>query len=811
MESAWQDVRLACRKLMSRPIHTGLMIVTLALGIAASTAVFSVVDQTILRPPPFAHAERLVDVLDINRKTGGGGNQFTAEKILGWQSQEDVFERFEGVAPRMVDMGGADEPERIRGLLVTIGLFDMLGVRPRLGRGFGPGDGRPGSERVVLIAEGLWRRKFGGDPAIIGQTVALNEEDHTIIGVMPRRAIVLRDESFWLPFDVPAQLGSTERAFYGIGRLRQGLTAAAAQPRADAIADRLQLQQPLARTWGVRLDPKRIARVDQTSRRALLVLLGAVGFLLLITCANVANLFLTRAAARQREMAIRTALGAGRGRLIRGVLVEGLLLATAGGALGVLLARWGITAIVALAPETLRFLTSAVIEIDRRVLLAAAAVTGLVGVLFALGPALRASRPDVEGTLRGSTGSAAGRTTSGRAPGALVVAEVALSLVLLVGATLMLRTLVKLESIELGFDPAPLVSMQIVLPTDRYFGGPAQAQFYDEFSRRLQAQPGISAVTISISVPPGMGGITFGIPETSAGPTAIERRMVVPNGPVAGNFFETLGIPILAGRTFAPGDTAERAIVSKEFADRFWPGAAAVGQRFRLGSNMSWQTVVGVVGNVELSEGGDDRTKLAVYYPWVVTPLAPDAKPPARRGYTSRTIIVRAADASAAVTAARDVLRGLDATLPLEEVATVPEVSARLFARPRFLLVLMSVFGAVALLLTAAGIFAVLSQAVAERTREIGIRVALGARPADVLRLVLVRGLALTAIGTAIGVAAAAAMTRFLTSLMYQVSPHDPLTFVIVTVLLGIVALLACWVPTRSAMHVRPAVALRTE
>ena len=609
--------RIALRRFLARPVHTAVMIAVLTLGIGASTAVFTVVDQTILRSPPFIHPDRLVDVFALTGRRGGGGNQFTPDKILGWQAQPEVFERFEAYAPRDFDVTREAEPERIQGLMVSLGLFEMLGVRPRLGRAFAQGDGRPGSERVVIISDGLWRRRFGGEAEVLGRRLVLNDEDYTIVGVMPRRFVVLRSESVWLPFDVKAHQGNTsESAFQGLGRLRTGLTAAAAQSLSESTAENMQQVQPIPRSWFIRLDVRRVARVDPSNRRGLLVLLGAVGFLLLITCANVANLFLTRAAARHREMAIRSALGAGRGRLVRGVLAEGLLLAAAGGALGVVLAQWGIGLVVALAPSTLTFMTRTSVEIDGRILAAAGASTVLIGLVFALGPALRASRPEIEATLRSGGDRQAGKSSYGRVPGALVIAEVALSLILLVGAALLLRTLGNLESISPGFQPAGLVSMEIALPSDRYFGGLAHARFFESLSERIRTLPGVSDVAMTSSPPPSVGGITFGVPETETGPVANGQRQTVPNGPVSPDFFRVLEIPILEGRTFTPGEPGENVIVSKAIAELFWPGGRAIGKHFRLGSDFPWWNVIGIAGNIEARAAGDE-----LYQPYCLLSL----------------------------------------------------------------------------------------------------------------------------------------------------------------------------------------------
>ena len=812
------DFRHALRRLVARPASTALMILTLALGIGANTAVFSVVDETMLRSAPFACGDRLVDVMQRNGKRGGGGNSLSPEKIVGWQSQPAVFEQFEAYAPRQFDITGESEPERIVGLAVSVGLFPMLGVQPRLGRGFVDGEGRPGTEQVAIISDGLWRRRFGTDRQVLGRAIVLNEEKYTIIGVMPRRFRLLSNNAaVWLPVDLHTadpRMGG----LYGLGRLPENVTAEAAQQRADTIADRLQQASPLARTWDLLLIPKRVALVNATMRTALFVLLGAVGFVLLIACANVANLFLSQAAARQREMAVRSALGASRARLVREVLADSVLLGTCGGALGVWLAAWGVQALIAAAPANFIFRGTTTIEVDGRILAFTAALTLTTSMLFGLVPAIRGSRPNLEETLRGSGYGSMGKTSFGRMPGALVVAEVAFSLVLLVGAALMMRTLVRLQALDPGFDPTHLVAMHIDLPTDRYPNEAARSSFFADLSARLLTTPGISGVAGADGVPPDIGGISFGVPEAEGSPLHADPQQIdVPESDVTPSYFSTLRIPLLAGRTFSERDRDEALIVNKTLADRYWPDGSAVGRRFRLGSAFPWRTIVGIVGNVEAhTRNGEFRNPLQMYHPWTIPPAPPAsarsaATTPQRRSYAGRMLIVRAENPLAAVPMVKHQVWTIDKSQPVEKAALVEDLYAEAFGRQRFVLLLMSAFAIVALILAGAGIFAVLSQAVAQRTREIGVRVALGAAPADVFRLIVSRGLMLTLVGVGLGLAGASALSRVLTSLLFEVSPYDPLSFAAVSGILVAVALLACWLPTRRAMRVEPAVALRVE
>ena len=808
------ELKLAVRRLFARPGYTALLVLIVGVGIGAATTVFSLVDQLVLRRAPFAYADRLVDVLDTNRKSGGGGSSLTPEKIVGWQGQLALFERFESYAPATFDVTGDGEPERIDGLRVSVGLFQMLGVEPRFGRSFMAGDGLPGGDRAAIISEDLWRRRYGAQPDVLGRTISLNEQDHTIVGVMPRRfKLLMGKEAVWVPVDLPASTADTTlTSFYGLGRLARGITVADSQRIADQLADRLNAASPIKRSWDLNLREKNVARVDATTRTALYVLLGAVGFVLFITCANVANLFLSAAPLRLREMAIRSALGSGRARLIRSVLLESVLVALAGGALGVLLANWGVQAVLAASPNRgLASMATTTVEVDSRVVFVAVGLTLLTGIIVGLLPALRGSRGNLEMTLRGS--SPAARASYGRAPSLLVVFEVAFSVVLLIGAALMARTMANLESIDPGFNADGLIGLHVDLPTDRYPDVVARGAFFDAVIERLKATPGILDVAVATGVPPSQGGFSFG-PLEGEGSAARPARAIVPFNTVTESYFRTLQIPLLSGRTFTSDDDATVAIVSKGFADRVFPGMDPVGRRYRIGAG-DWRTIVGVAANVETRAAGEERTDQMMYYPWVRRAAATTAtaapSQPRRRAYDWRLLIVRASEPSAALPDIKRQIWAVDSHQAIDRVALVSDTYAEAFGRQRFVLRLMTVFSLIALGLTAAGMFGVLSQVVARRTREIGIRMALGARPGDVLKQILRGGLALAALGAAVGCAAAFGLTRVLRTLLFGVSPTDPASFAAVAFLLVCVALVACWWPARAAMKVEPATALRVE
>ena len=803
-------IRLAFRRLRSRPAGTAILIAIIAVGIGAAGAVFSVVDQTLLRPAPFLFHERLVSVLDTNRKTGGGGNSLTPAKIAGWQHQPAVFERFEGAAPAQFDVTRDGPPERITGLYVTPGLFSMLGVSPAFGRAFGAQDGQPGSAPVAIVSDALWHKRLGGDVDALGRTLTLNGEVYTVVGVLPRRLQFLsEDVQVWLPYDVDAHLSDvTMRSFFGFGRLARGVRMENAQQTADAVADRLQRETPLARSWDLALDPLKIAWVDAPSKQALYVLMGAVGFLLLIMCANVASLLLAQAPQRIKEMAIASAIGSTRARLVRSVLVETVLLASAGGAAGILLGRWALDAILAIAPKTLSWQNAMSIELDGRIVAVAFAVTLVIGIAIGLLPAWRGSRQAIESGLRTSSRSTA--TPFGRASSGLIAVEVAFSLVLLTGAALMARTLLNLNAIAPGFDPNGVISMHVDLPSDRYPTQQARVAFFEDVRARLSRVPGVLDSAVSGGLPPDQGGFSWGSLQAE-GREPLPGETMFPVNTISPGYFRTLRIPLVAGRTFADLEQPDTAIVSQGFADQLWPSASAIGRRFRVGDG-PWKTVVGVVGTVESRAARDKRTPLQVYWPRNVAGTAAQPAPPSpRRTYAYRVLIVRAVNPLPALPSIQQAIWSVDRDQPIERVELATDVYGEAFGRQRFVLVLMVAFSAIALALTMAGLVGVLSQVVARRTREIGIRVALGAAPSNVRRLVLRQGVVMIAIGAVAGVAVALALTRTLQTLLFEVRPNDPVTFAIAAIGLCAAGVAACWLPVRTALRIAPAEALRSE
>lgn len=806
-----RDVTFAFRLLHRNPTFALTAIMTVALGIAANTTVFTMVDHVLFRPPPYLAGDRLVQVAGLNRPGGSGGNNLNAHRILGWQAQ-DVFERLEGFGPVQFDVSGDGPPERVSGYTVTTGLFSMLGVSPQVGRAFGPEDGRPGDEPVVILGHNVWMRRFGGSAHAIGAHLRLNDEPHRIVGVMPRH-FLNRDDGVLVPFELMSHDGdNTVSNFIGLGRLPEGVTAEAAQQRADVLAGGLNDLDPQPGSWHLGVRPWRPVFLSDLAHAALLMVIGAVGFVLLIACANVANLLLSRTVAREQEMAVRAALGASRGRLIQQGLTECSMVVLAGSAIGVVLAWAGVRAVAAALPGA-AFIDAGGIDlrVDGRVLVFAAGATALTAAACGLVPAFRASRPKLDAGLRGVT-SGSTRSSGGMA-GTFVVVEVAFSIVLLVGAALLIRSFVGLNAIEPGFDPKGVVTANIDLSTDRYPTPAAREVFFEELNEVLLRTPGVFSTATATGVLPDETGIAFGTIEADGAPAhRVEPNPYAGSLTVGGAFFETLRIPIVEGRAFTSADGDDAVIVNQALASQLWPEGAAVGRRMRQGDG-PWRSVVGVAGDVEMRMfASNTRLTLQTYHPLVVrTTPAPAPPPPGRRTFVYRRIFVDAADPAVAAKALEQAVWSLDSALPVQRIELLQDRWDRTFAPQLLVVSVMALFSLVAVALTAAGLFAVISYGVARRTREIGIRVALGATRTDIVRLVMSRGLALAAIGVVIGLAGAAAVSRTLTALLYQVGPYDVASFLVVAGGLLAVAAVACWLPTRRAMAVDPATALRAE
>ena len=807
------DVRTAALRLIGQPGATALTILTLALAIGVAAAVFSVVDQLILRPPPFVHADRLVNVWHQtvpNRSDGGG---LSAEKIVGWQQQTAVFERLEAYIGASFDLTDSVEPERVVARVVSLGLFDMLGIKMHIGRPFAEGDGAAGSEKVTILSHEFWTARFGGSPGVIGSSVALNDERYTIIGVLrPGTTLLTGTEPIWLPYDLDAwSAGGTTYRFFGIGRLNAALDAGRARPIADAIAADLGKSMPLSGTWYLGIDEKRSAQLAPSARQTLFVLLGAVTLLLLIACVNVTSFALGQALRRERELRLRAAIGAGRWRLLRESLVETLLLAAAAGTAAAAIAHVALAILLAAAPDGMAHMTTRAVEIDGRVLAVMTAVTLTAGLLAGILPGIRSSRVDLSNALRDGTRGSGRGLSFGAGIGGLIVVEVALAMVLLVGSTLMSRTLTAYYAAEPGFDVGKLMTVDLALPSHRYPNEQARREFFGALDAALRGQAGIEATAYAWGVPPAAGSLAGRLQAEGRQPVSGDLEYFA--NAVSPTYFDTTGTRLMAGRAFTPADAGDQVILSEAFARLLWGEEPAVGKRMRLSLDDEWLTVVGMASNVESRWNASQRSDLQMYIPLALPREAAVPAPTgrARRSYIRQLLIVRASDPALVPAAVRSQIRVLNPDQPVGTFTSGAEIYAGPFAAQEFVLTVMGAFAAIALLLAAMGIFGVLSQAVARRRREIGIRIALGAGSRRLVLMLVGRGLALAVAGAAIGTGASLAGVRTLEGLLFGVSPFDAASFLLAVAVILVVALLACWWPTSRALAVQPAEVLRSE
>jgi putative ABC transport system permease protein len=803
------DLRYAIRTLRSRPGFTAIAVLTIALGIGANTAIFSVVHAVLLRPLPYPHAERLMMVWVYNPREGFDKDVASYAVFDDWRSQSRSFEHLAAYFGASVSLTGAGDPVQLRGARVSASFFPALNVQPALGRWFGDEDAAAGHERSVILAHALWQERFGGDPALIGRTVQLNGSPYDVVGVMPAGFEYPENATFWIPLapvDPYKQYMESRTTHWlnVIGRLRADSTKAAAQIDMDTIARRLAQHYPETDSGqGVRVTALHDEIVGDV-RGGLLVLFGAVGCVLLIACANVANLLLTRSTGRSRELAIRTALGAARSRIVIQLLTESLVLAFAGAATALLFAMWGIAALRQAAPTNLPHLSS--IAIDVPVLLFTLLVALLTGVIVGIVPAWRGTSANQSDALKADGRSGGEGPRGRRVRHILAIAEVAVALVLLIGAGLLARSLVMIASTDLGFNPHNVLAVSIELPRQKYATDSQIVQFYEQLLDRISTLPGARSAGVGSSVllGPLPQSSTLLVEGRPAPTSAINPP--VPYDTVTNGYFQTLGIPLTQGRLFGPEDrpTAPgRVVVNQAFVRRFFPSEDPLGKRVTFGNpqdkGVRWLTIVGVVADTR--RGGINRPPWAEVY----FPLTQSADP-------RLTLLVRTAgDPIALAHAVQAQLWTVDPAQPVASIRTLEQLLALTQANRRFTTLMLIAFAAVALVLAAIGIYGVIAYSTAQRTKEIGVRIALGATRADVVRMVLRDGVRIGAFGIAIGTAAAAAGSRVLSSLLFGVSSHDPLTFAALPAGLLLVALFASWIPARRALAVEPVTALRAE
>jgi putative ABC transport system permease protein len=815
MDTLLQDVRYGLRTFIKKPGLTAIILLALALGIGANTAIFSVVNAVLLRPLPFQDPAQLVMVWSYNQQLMREGMPVSAADFIDWQARSESFSEMAAFHSQAFNLTDGVEPERAGGVRVSANIFSLLGVGAARGRVFTPDEDRPGNNRVVVISDGLWKRRYASDPNVLGSTIALNGEGYTVVGVMPegfefpRRTDLPAGFQFpehpdlWTPLALtPEQAQNRGRHYMAVvARLKPGVSAGQAGAEMVSITGQLEQQYPNSNTnMGAELVPLHNQIVGKV-RKALLLLLAAVGLVLLIACANVANLLLARAASRRKEVSIRMALGASRWRLVRQFMTESLLLSIAGGALGLLVAVWGIDSLIAVAPADLPRLDE--VSLDGRVVAFTLGLSVLTGILFGLAPALQSSKSDLNETLKEGGRSQAAGAVQNHLRRLLVVAEVALALVLLVSSGLMIKSFVQLLWVDPGFDPKNVVTVNVGLSPARYTEPHKRAAFFEQLLGRVESLPGVESAGAVYPLPmsgaeEGMGFSIEGQPPPQPG----ERRSCNPRWVTSG-YFKAMGIALASGRYFTEQDAAESprvAIINEAAAERYFPGEDPLGKRVRIGfRGETPREIVGVVKDVKHA-ALDEAAMMELYVPHAQWPSS------------FLTLVVRSSSDAASLPAAiRGEVLAIDSQQPVHDVKTMEQLLSGTMAQRRFNMLLLGIFAAVALVLAALGIYGVISYSVTERTHEIGVRMALGAQRKDILSMVVTQGMVPALAGVAIGLGAAFALTRFISSLLYGVSASDFTTFASIPLLLAFVALVACYIPARRATKVDPMVALRYE
>ena len=811
MDSIIKDIRYGVRGLLKHPGFTAIVVITLALGIGASTAIFSVVNSVLLRRLPYRNAERIVAIQehDPNGKRG----QSTAANFLDWRAQQTVFENLAAIKQTTTNLALSDQAERLELAQTNANFFDVFGITPQYGRLFIPQDEQAGHEPVVVVSNTLWQRRFGSDPSLVGRQITLDGKTYTVVGIAPPGFQYPDKTELWLP---PLRLvpemypdqDVTQSRRMGyltvVASLKPGVSLQQAAGEMETITGRLRQQYPDSNNRRFNRVVSLHDHLIGDTNKLLWLLLGAVTFVLLIGCANVANLLLASGASRQKEMAIRTALGASRLRVVRQLFTESLILALVGGVVGLFIAYWGLTAITKLLPADFPRLNE--IHMDLRVLGFTFGASILTGIVFGLAPALQISRSDVQEAMRETGRGASGSRRQSRFRQALIVAEVALSVVLLAGAGLLFRSFLQLQSVNTGFVSQQVLTARLTPSGTNYVNDDDYAKFYNGVIEKVSAIPGVEDAGLINTLPlykgPTSGFRVEGRPVTTPDKwPSVNYRVVSPN------YFRAMGIPVLQGRAYTDRDDQNAPlvmIVNQQLVQEQFPGENPVGKRITFGGTNAdgqprWFEIVGVVANVRSVELREE-------------PI-PELYFSARQDlWPAMSLVVRSSVEPSSLSASvRQAVNEVDRSVPVADVKPMDHIVSESITQPRFNLFLLGLFGSVAMILSAAGIYGVTAYTVTQRTRELGIRIALGAQMGDVLKMILGQGMAVIGVGLVVGLAAAFALMRLLRSLLFGVGENDPLTFVAITVVLVLVALIACYIPARRATKVDPLVALRYE
>jgi len=811
VENLFQDIRLAVLSLLKRPAFSLVVIFTLALGIGANTAIFSVVNAVLLSPLPYGEPDKLVVLWAKNEKKSLTQQPISYPNIADVKEQNRVFQYVAAIRGESFSLTDRDEPERVNGLRVSTNILSLLGVKPALGRNFLPAEELQSQAQVVLVGYGLWQRRYAGDPHLVGQAITLDGRSYTVIGILPswlkHPGVTLANlppsgADVWIPvIPAPSEQNRNFANMRMVARLKPGVTLAQAQTEVNLLAARLEQQYPDSNT-NLRMDV--IALQEQLTgrvQRALWILLGVVGCVLLIVCANVANLLLARAASRESEMALRTALGATRWQLIRQLLIECLVLSLSGGLLGLLLAYQGVAVLTSLSAGGIP--RAEEIGISPEVQFYTLLISVLTGILFGIVPAFQSSRFQLAEMLKDGKKGASGSIRHRRSMDALVVIEIALALVLLAGAALMMRSFRSVIGVDPGFDSRNVLTLSAPLPQATYKDQQQQLQFYDRALAKIQALRNVQSAAGTFRVP--ITGFATSIFTVQGKPVPTGQEPVADYRTISSDYFRAMGIRLIQGREFTERDKLDApddVIVNEELAHRYWPGEDPIGKRLQVATESTrWREVVGVVASARLS--GLE----AVVVPAIYIPFPQNTWPNALR--TSFIVVRTNGDPHRLIPAIRRELREIDPSLPITQILTMDEIIAESLSQRRFNTVLLSVFAIVALMVAVVGVYGVVSYTVTQQTREMGIRTALGAQRWDVLKLVTSGAAKLALFGVTLGAAAAAVSTRLMSSLLFGVNASDPLTFIVTALVLGAVTLLASYIPARRAAETDPITALR--